>query len=504
METRAHDGFPFGGFKSLRHGLVFAVHAALCVFLRVFLRVASGCVLAGHAFLKRVARKIARPLPIEYSHYQFITLIFLCVPLTSHAQELPDPLSQFPSNALGDLEPGVIDLREDEWEKKRRGSSSGGEIPAPPVIHSPGIDAETPRKTGLGSPERAIKDDGLRSTENGDLRIRTETERENIFQIKPPADDRKLMDKVGAPNAGAQGDDEPVTPGAVPTGDKGLQRRLRDDSLKREDMRLRKIKEDEKRFEISDEAGVPKDFPRAGGENVFPLGLDGGPDGVFRGPGEDAISRLGEPDFDSGIEIPLLDLAGPDDSLLGIRSPLARRPYRLIAETTFGGGSSETEVWTSFIGLRIYDWVIGTGYDRARWLDTKTNTGKFLENIYADVCASLTMNSTFMSIQPCVRFGRGEGVFKDRDLTGQVVTHGKQGVSRKYYGRFLMILPLGKSRIAIEGTSGWSEDPFIYGAYAEVWIKTPLAGLSIGGESYKGQRNMIGLGFSYGFIEIND
>ena len=226
--------------------------------------------------------------------------------------------------------------------------------------------------------------------------------------------------------------------------------------------------------------------------------------------GPPAIPQIGQdgvPDFEPP---PVEEWASPgaaiDDDRLGfssLRSRSTHVKYRVIADAYGGGWSQSTAVGSASVGVRIDDWIIGGAVERAQWLDTRTNVGKFTETYMADLCASMTFELSWLAIQPCYRYGVGMGVFKQRNALNEIETITRDRASFKVYGRLITLVPLGDgNRLAIEGTSGYSEDPFLYGPFVQAWVRTSLFGFSIGYENYAGQRQAGLVGYAFGMLEV--
>lgn len=199
---------------------------------------------------------------------------------------------------------------------------------------------------------------------------------------------------------------------------------------------------------------------------------------------------------------PVPDIEPSQLGFASIRSPLSSLKQRVIYELSGGYGPNDTRMFFSSIGLRLDGHVIGVAYERSQWLDIKTNTGKFTESILGDYCASMTIDSSWLSIQPCLRYGAGSGYWLERNALNQVVENEKKRNVFKTYGRFIALVPVANYKLAIEGSIGYSEDVFLYGPFSQLWIKTPLLGLSVGFESYSNQRNVVSLGIATSFIDI--
>ena len=208
-----------------------------------------------------------------------------------------------------------------------------------------------------------------------------------------------------------------------------------------------------------------------------------------------------------GVPLSPIDTYQPSDlGFASLRNPEAKPKNRILLETYGGGGLDSTAVWAINAAIRVSDNILGVGYERAQWLDVKTNTGKFVQDTYLDYCVAAAPAVSFFSIQPCARYGRGSGTYAERDALGAVVERTLPRAFLKFYGRFILLFsgPSGTHRVALEGVTGYSEDPFLKGAYNQLWLKLPLAYLSIGAETYAaGQRTSLLLGMTVGFIDIN-
>ncbi len=214
----------------------------------------------------------------------------------------------------------------------------------------------------------------------------------------------------------------------------------------------------------------------------------------------DSVSlRLPDVGFDPETEA-LIEAINVND--IGYRHPM-KEPRKLIITDTFVGvGPNYTQAFGGTIGLNIYKWVIGGGYERAQWLDVNTNTGKYVESIFADGCAAMTFDTSWFSFQPCFRYGVGYGNFKERNALNEIVSKDKNRSVSKTFGRFILLLDAGDDKIAVEGITGYSEDPFLYGAFIQATVKTPILGLMAGFETYAGQRNAFILGYSLGVLDL--
>lgn len=197
-------------------------------------------------------------------------------------------------------------------------------------------------------------------------------------------------------------------------------------------------------------------------------------------------------------------IPAPELSFSSLRSPEASPKNRVIFDIYGGGGDGSSRVFSTSLNLRVSDWIFGIAEERAQWLDAKTNTGKYTESTFFDVCAAVTFETSWLSIQPCYRYGKGRGRFRQRDALNEIREFERTREVFRFYGRFVLLVPLwGDERLAIEGISGYSQDVFLYGPYSQFWIKTPLLGFSIGAESFAGQRNAFLAGFSFGALNID-
>lgn len=201
----------------------------------------------------------------------------------------------------------------------------------------------------------------------------------------------------------------------------------------------------------------------------------------------------------------------PNDEILstiskepfGLRGKDSGNAKRFIFDAFGGFGSFQTKTFVSTLGLNLDGWIFGGGYDRASWLDPLTNTGKYVESVFFDGCAAISANTEWLSVQPCYRYGMGRGAYKARNAYNQIEERFLQRNVGKFFGRFILIIPLfDEKKLAIEGLSGYSEDPFLYGAFMQATVRTPFLGLSIGAESYSGQRNSVIVGTSFGLVDV--
>ena len=176
-------------------------------------------------------------------------------------------------------------------------------------------------------------------------------------------------------------------------------------------------------------------------------------------------------------------------------------PAQYAVETYGGSGPNEAANYTLNVSYISSSVSLGIVYDRSQWLDVRTNTGKFTQNVYLDVCANTSLDADWFAFIPCAMVGEGQGIYKERNLADEIETHEKSGLVHKTYLRFILFIPLSFSnesqRIAIEGLVGASSDPFLYGAFMQSWIKTPFLGLMVGGELYQNQRQIISVGWAH-------
>lgn len=174
---------------------------------------------------------------------------------------------------------------------------------------------------------------------------------------------------------------------------------------------------------------------------------------------------------------------------------------RTVTEISAGGGPNETLLLQTSMQVRIYDHLLGLAYERAQWLDVETNTGKLTESYYADYCAPFSFDGDSTSIIPCFRYGEGNGTYKERNERNEIVTKEQERRVFKLYGRGILKLFDGKRAgegTYLEITAGYSQDPFLYGGYTQVWLKTAIPFTSVGFEVYDQQRVAISLSLSFG------
>lgn len=203
-------------------------------------------------------------------------------------------------------------------------------------------------------------------------------------------------------------------------------------------------------------------------------------------------------DFSAAAGVPPSDI-----TFSSLRSPRARPKKRIIYDLYGGAGANSTRVFSTSVGLRLDDWILGAAVDRGQWLDAKTNTGKFTEGLYADLCAAVTLETSWLSLQPCYRYGVGRGTYKQRNALNEIEENTKDRAVFKFYGRFVMALDLPTGgKLMLEGVTGYSQDVFLYGAYNQVWVKTPILGLSLGVEDHAGQRQALLVGFAFGAVNV--
>lgn len=189
-------------------------------------------------------------------------------------------------------------------------------------------------------------------------------------------------------------------------------------------------------------------------------------------------------------------------SFSSLRSPEASPKKRFIFDIYGGGGPNQTGIFSSSLNLRLSDWILGVSGETAQWLDKKTNVGKYTESVYLDVCAAFSLETEWLSLQPCYRGGSGQGRFRQRDATNTIREFERKREVFRFYTRFVTLIPVGGKKVAVEGVSGYSEDVFLYGPYSQVWVKTDLLGLSIGAENVAGQRSSFLLGLAYGATDV--
>jgi hypothetical protein len=219
-----------------------------------------------------------------------------------------------------------------------------------------------------------------------------------------------------------------------------------------------------------------------------------------------SIERDGLPSF---VEPRLPALPSPSSlvpagklSFSSLRSPESSPKKRFIFDLYGGGGPNQTGIFSTSLNLRLSDWILGVSGETAQWLDRKTNVGKYTESVYLDVCAAFSLETEWLSLQPCYRGGSGTGRFRQRDATNTIREFERKREVFRFYTRFVTLIPIGGKKVAVEGVSGYSEDVFLYGPYSQVWVKTDLLGLSIGAENVAGQRSSFLLGVAYGATDI--
>ena len=268
--------------------------------------------------------------------------------------------------------------------------------------------------------------------------------------------------------------------------------------------------------EVSSPKGLPpttrpnRQPSKAGAQDVKPdpyfgegpLRLQDAPSGLAWPPAQapDALGSLRLlPDLTPN---PIDDMQPGEMGLSSYRSPNSHFKKRVIFDSVAGMGLNATQSSESSLSLRLGDHIIGVAYERAQWLDTKTNTGKFIQDLYADYCSALSFDTSWLSVQPCYSYGVGVGIFRERDALNNVLQFEKKRNVFKLYGRVVFTVPVGSQKLAVEGVTGYSEDPFLYGPYSELWLKLPLVGLSVGAQSYSAQRNSLCIGYGFGIFDV--
>jgi len=199
-------------------------------------------------------------------------------------------------------------------------------------------------------------------------------------------------------------------------------------------------------------------------------------------------------------EIAEIPLDSGDLSELGMISlylPEAKQKKLILYSASVGAGKQDDRALNLSLGVRLMDNIFSGVYNRSQWLDEKTNTGKFVSTLSLDYCPSISFGSKRFAVQPCYSGGTGEGEWKERNALNQIVVNRTQRSIYKVYLRFVTLFPIPKKgSLAIEGVMGYSEDVFLYGPYFQSWIKTPFFDLSLGLETYTGQRNLLSIGFA--------
>lgn len=185
-----------------------------------------------------------------------------------------------------------------------------------------------------------------------------------------------------------------------------------------------------------------------------------------------------------------------------LTSPHAGDAKRFIFDGFAGIGANDGFATSFYGGVRFESFVLGLQYDGSTWLDAKTNTGKSLSSVQVELCALITMETRWSSIQPCFRYGPAVGEYKERTPFNAIVSTGIAGASSKFFGRYLLAIPLGKNRLVIDGRIGFSSDPLLFGRFVQVWIREPRSGLAVGVETHLNQRTNLNIGYSMGFIDM--
>lgn len=176
--------------------------------------------------------------------------------------------------------------------------------------------------------------------------------------------------------------------------------------------------------------------------------------------------------------------------------------HRLSLSLALGLGANELSHFSGFGAYRFDSFLLGLRIEEARWLDTNTNTGKARVSGEIEACALVTMETTFLVVQPCAALGVSRGAFKGRDLVNELVKKEIVGSSASMMFRFVVnIEPLG---FMVDGAAGYSENPFQYGPFARLWFRPPKKGASFGIDWVNNQRLSFVLGYSLGFVEMTD
>lgn len=180
---------------------------------------------------------------------------------------------------------------------------------------------------------------------------------------------------------------------------------------------------------------------------------------------------------------------------------------------TMAGGFLNSTISTSVaLGYNRSGNTYSLYLEKSQWLDTKTNTGKMIESAGVEYCPDLSFGMKIIQFKPCYKYVNGTGTFKERDPFGEIAERKVTRGSLRLYGRWILSVPddfdkyfkegLTRDIVSteIEGYSGFSDDPFLWGWFGGLTIRTPVSGVSMNFENYMGQRFVFGLGYVWGRV----
>jgi len=204
----------------------------------------------------------------------------------------------------------------------------------------------------------------------------------------------------------------------------------------------------------------------------------------------------------------------------GVYSLLERQLYgnvikhskSIFIDSQFGGFMNYTMSVSSAIGYNDGGDTYAIYLEQSQWLDVKTNTGKLIKSIGLELCPDLSFGLELVQFKPCYKYVSGDGYFKERDAIGDIRANKLKRDSIRLYGRWILSVPedfgkylrqgLTRDNVygELEGYSGFSDDPFLWGWFGGLTIRTPISGVSFSIENYMGQRIVIGAGYLYGRV----